>query len=440
MAPRIAFVGYNIAGCWTGLQLGLERFGVNSDVIGESDHPFQYGNAVIRPPRRIAALRHMTDAAASMADQISGLPGFLRTPFHRPLELLRSTAKTQGRVAFMRWLGERYDIIFVERKAGIGSYAGDIDFLASLNTKVVFVAFGSDMRPSFLDGAAFPAGRSIDWEKMRRQNERKLIRARNLEAEGATVIASPGTSHFFRRPLVDRETIGFPIVPVIQGSAARRPQSKRVVILHAPSNPAAKGTTVIRAVVEEAVSLGCPIDFRVLSGVPRATVADELAYTDFVIDQIYSDQYAGVLAREATSAGTRVIVGSHDATWLTAKYRTRIPAGIELIEPRHLLAELMRLCDDVASLRSSRVEVSNSFATTDALDSVVQKWLQVALGNIEDDWIFDPNELDVPLGGFAARKHLVSLASGWIHRNGLNDFAGLGKFSLATAIQGFAEG
>lgn len=439
MVTRIAFVGYNTAGCWTALQLGFKQLGIDSDVIGDSDHPFQYGNSIVRLPRRVAGYGRVADTASSLAATFGSLPRPVRMPFNRSLELLRSTAKSRSRTALMRWLGQRYDIIFVERNSGIGSRSGDIGFLASLDSKVVFVAFGSDMRPSFLDGAAFPADRHVDWDKMRRQNDRKVVRARDLEGDGATIIATPGTSHFFRQPFVDREIIGFPILPVISDSPSLPADGDRIVILHAPSNPAAKGTEVIRDTVDEVRNLGHEIDFRLLTGVPRKVVANELSAADVVLDQIYSDQYAGVLAREATSAGSNVLIGAHDATWLAATYRTRIPAGLRLVEPSQVFNELVRLCNDLDSLRSSRTEIAESFARLDSLAVVAKKWLQVALGDVESDWFFNPSELDVPLGGFAAREHLVGLASGWVRRYGLEDFESLGKESLATAIRNFAE-
>lgn len=233
--------------------------------------------------------------------------------------------------------------------------------------------------------------------------------------------------------------IGFPIVPVARNSPAEPAHGSTIVILHAPSSPAAKGTTIIQEAVEEARRLGHDIAFRILSGVPRRLVADELARADIVIDQIYSDQYAGVLAREAASVGTHVLIGAHDAAWLAAAYRTRIPAGIRLVAPTDLLADLLQLCEDVTALRSCRTEVSDSFAATDSLGVVADKWLQVALGNVDDDWRFDPCGLDVTLAGFAAREHLVKLASGWVGRYGLADFESLGKEKLVAAVEAFVH-
>lgn len=87
------------------------------------------------------------------------------------------------------------------------------------------------------------------------------------------------------------------------GGAATRPVlSTRVpVVLHAPSNPRLKGTAVIERVLTGMQSAGL-VEYRRLSGVPHAQMAEFVADADVVVDQVVLGN-PGVLVAEAQAAG-----------------------------------------------------------------------------------------------------------------------------------------
>lgn len=78
------------------------------------------------------------------------------------------------------------------------------------------------------------------------------------------------------------------------------------LILHAPSNRTVKGTVQILAAVDQLRHDGVRFDFRLLEGVPNATLRELLSEADIVVDQIFSDTVA-TLALESMATGNAVL-------------------------------------------------------------------------------------------------------------------------------------
>lgn len=97
------------------------------------------------------------------------------------------------------------------------------------------------------------------------------------------------------------------------GPALRR---GRPVVVHAPSNPRLKGTTLIEPVLRALDQAG-RITYRRLSGIPNARMARAVAEADVVVDQIVLGN-PGVLAAEAMAAGRLVV--AHVAPRVRARY------------------------------------------------------------------------------------------------------------------------
>jgi hypothetical protein len=114
----------------------------------------------------------------------------------------------------------------------------------------------------------------------------------------------------------------------------------RPVVLHAPSNPWLKGTSVIDAVMRELDARGW-ITYQHLEGVPNAGMADFLRGADIVIDQIALGS-TGVLAAESQAAG-RLVLGH-----LTADVRARLGGDVPVVEtnPDNIRTVIESILDD----------------------------------------------------------------------------------------------
>jgi glycosyltransferase involved in cell wall biosynthesis len=145
----------------------------------------------------------------------------------------------------------------------------------------------------------------------------------------------------------------------------------RPVVVHAASEPRIKGTEAIAAAAE-AVSRRTGIEFRLLTGVPRARVLEELARADLVIDQLNSVT-SGVFALEAMRVGLPVL-GEIDPAAL-APYQAELP--LVAVTPDSLEAELEALVLD--SERRARIGAAGReyVERTHSLEGVGRTMLEI---------------------------------------------------------------
>ena len=81
----------------------------------------------------------------------------------------------------------------------------------------------------------------------------------------------------------------------------------RPLLVHAPTNPAAKGTRFILAAIEALRDEGLAFDFKLLRGLPHAEAQCIYAEADIIIDQVLIGA-TGVLTLEAWALGKPVVV------------------------------------------------------------------------------------------------------------------------------------
>lgn len=89
--------------------------------------------------------------------------------------------------------------------------------------------------------------------------------------------------------------------------------AKEVVVLHAPTNRAVKGTEHVLRTVSELAEEGEPVRLKLLEGVQRSEVADEIEKSDIVVDQLMLGWYGG-FATEAMALGKPAVCFIDEAT------------------------------------------------------------------------------------------------------------------------------
>ncbi len=139
-------------------------------------------------------------------------------------------------------------------------------------------------------------------------------------------------------------------LPVVVGADCFGPapaalQRRRPVVVHAPSNPFLKGTSLIEPVLKRLHGEGL-VEYRRLDAVPSSFVTDFVREADVVVDQIVLGN-PGVLASESLAAGRLVV--AHIAEHV----RDRFPEPPPILEatPDTFEAVLRSVARDPASHR-----------------------------------------------------------------------------------------
>jgi glycosyltransferase involved in cell wall biosynthesis len=280
----------------------------------------------------------------------------------------------------------RYDAFIL--RAGDSFFAlRDLPLLRRLGKRVVVIFFGSDSRPSYLNGAEIAAGQDGARAAAITGAKRRMVE--RTERHASLIVCHPMSAQLHRRPAVAFLAMGIPRRPD-ERPAPPPPAGGPVRFLHAPSRAHDKGTDRIRAAIEEARSAGANVDLRVVTGRPNAEVLAAIREADVVIDQPYSDTPMAARAAEAAAIGRPAIVGGYGWDALRAVEPEEHLPPTHRCHPDGLAEAIRRLADDEAYRldlgRRARRFVEERWAPA----RVAERYLALLRGEIPDGWGFDP--------------------------------------------------
>ncbi|MBV8715469.1 MAG: hypothetical protein JO020_10220 [Chloroflexi bacterium] len=222
--------------------------------------------------------------------------------------------------------------------------------------------------------------------------QRTKRRVALLDALSDCVVDHTLSGHFHERPFVKWLSIGIPCLaadgasPVRSASEDRRP----VRVLHAPSDPEAKGTSVIRSAIQRLQSRGFAVELREIAGRPHREVIQALQDCDFVVDQAYSDTPMAGFSAEAAFYGKAVVVGGYGEHALRASAQQVEMPPSAFCHPDDLEQTIAHLVVDEGERlslgRAAQEFVRNQWSRR----AVAERFLCLISGRIPEEWLFDP--------------------------------------------------
>lgn len=379
---RRVFIGpVEIAGIARGLAEGMREAGVDARVVLSAPYPFE-GQAdpvpaLQRAWQRLGAARHATPR---------------RQLVRKALLVVAHDLWGWLILAQAAW---RFDAFLFLYGQTMTNSRAELRLLRFLGRKIVFIYTGSDARPPFMDGGWFPGApddplpQAAQLAGLAKRTKRRI---RLQESHAHYTVNSPATAHFHERPFINWFAMGIPKrPPVLPGS--RWDGARKVRILHAPSNPAVKGSALIVRIVEGLAAKGLPVELVQIQGMPNRRVLEELANCDFVVDQLYSDTPLAAFATEAAFFGKPAVVGGCFAAQAAQAIGPGDMPPSLYVEPGAVGEAVERLARDEA-LRRELGERARRF--------VEERWNSVAvarryLGLLRDDvpatWWCDPGDV-----------------------------------------------
>ena len=388
--PRI-FIGLSeIAGNYTNLLLGFRAIGVEAAFLNSGSSGYkdlEQESLVLRLAGAIGSRRQNTPRSRLI------------------LKLFWVLCERISLFLVFLWSLPRFDVyIFCFGRTFLGTY--DLPILKFFGKRLICQFHGADVRPPYVDGG-HPASLRADADACIQLAKRLKTRLRRIEAHADVIINSTTTAQFGRMPFVEILALGKPFdlsgLPNTQNFVA----TSQIRILHAPSQPEAKGTVTIRKVVETLKEQGYAIDYIELTGLPNTMVLDELQRCDFVIDQLYSDIYAPSLAKEAAFCGKAAIVGGYfGAIFERHTPKDDIPPTVVCC-PDDLYKTCEALIKDASLRRELGVKARNFMVGHWSAAKVAERYLQLAEGQFPSSWLRDPMAVDYVLGAGLSKDAVV---------------------------------
>lgn len=310
--PRV-FVGLvEVAGFYSRLATGFRRAGVPCTLCLLSDHPFEYRGAA-RLPHMLRPVRALMGKLAKARSERAAVRA-----------LLWRAAGFVARIALFAEVAVAHDVFVF----GFGQtfFRGlDLRLLRLFGRKVILVFNGSDHRPPYLNGVTCRTSEDASTSGLRDETARVKRLVTSLESHADAVIAHHLSAQFHERPFVPSTAIGLPCDILELPPQEPRHVGAPVRVIHAPSNPEAKGTDQIRAAISRLSARGYAIAYVEISGRPNVEVLTALQDCDLVVDELYSDARMAGLASEAAMFAKPVVVAGY-----AADAAMRVPGIVEV--------------------------------------------------------------------------------------------------------------
>jgi hypothetical protein len=259
-----------------------------------------------------------------------------RHPFGLPSDRVLGRA---GRLLYGLALPARADVVHYQ--SGWTWTPGEFDarWARAWGRTLVVSFHGDDCRLYGLARALFPTQAPVKTPADDEAVRRRLRRVSRL-CHGAVVKDLELATYVY--PFFERVYV---VPPAIRGDLLgerrREPARGRTpVVLHAPSDPRYKGTSLIEQAVSE-VERRTPLELRLLHGVPHDVLRRELRRADVVVDQVNAAT-TGVLALEAMALGLPVLAEYDPA--VLAPFQAEVP--VVRVSPQTLAQELEDLLGD----------------------------------------------------------------------------------------------
>ena len=383
------FIGpQEIAGYYANLSRGFKKLGVECDFITYDTHPFEYGQESRKPRVLVIAL-------------------WLRSVRKRVTQSqVKEIVRYSEYIVLYGWVLHailRYNTFIFGFGLTLLPGNKDLPILRLFRKKIISnLAHGSEARPPYVSGfAQSKYGERLSTEKLINKSARIKSKVSTHERWADVIIGAPfSTSHFSNYKFVNHFCIGLPIqipLPMKKSLTDQIPSeinnNKNVRILHSPSHPAGKGSSLISAAVNRLKDKGYTIDFVMLHGRPHAEILSELQQCDFVVDQVFSDTPMAGFATEAAWFGKATVVGGYGLEALKAFVPKRLWPPSKICHPENIESAIEELILD--QRQRARIERDAQEFVRDnwIAIKVARRYLEIIEDQIPDEWWIDPSDV-----------------------------------------------
>jgi hypothetical protein len=386
------FIGLRETGGYcANLKRGFDDLGVRAVFVDLYGHPFEYGQGGPMPwlGRVAARLRgkrrqHPRSAVWVLADRLAA-------------------------TALFAWAVIRFDSFIL---CSGSSFLGlrDLPILKLLGKRLICVFFGSDSRPSYLNGYELAADDAAELARAVAATAAKRRMLRRIEQYADEIVCHALSAHLHERPVVAFLALGIPY-PAAGHAEPESPSTRPIRVLHAPSRPVGKGTAQIRDAIAAVRDEGIELEAVEVIGQPNAVVLAELARCDFVVDALYSDTPMAVLATEAAALGKPSIVGGYGWTELERDTPVEFRPPAHVCHPDDLVGAIRQMATDPGY----RVRLGQS-----AREFVVSRWSPALVAErylrlVDSDaaeWRFVPKDIRYIHGTGLSENRLRAILRG----------------------------
>lgn len=403
--PKI-FIGLTeIAGYYGNLIRSFDELGIDATFVASGEHRFQYKGE-----------------KENFFTKFLKYAGRKKTSTPRSNILLIvwwSIVRILLKLLLFLWAITKFDVFVFGFGTSFFRYY-DLPIIKALGKKIFYVFHGSDCRPAYIDGTKVGQRKDISLDLCISLTRRQKLKLAMIERYTDMIVSLPLHSHFLEKPFVNFLMIGIPCsLPNNRQTLAVLNEQRSIRILHSPSSPEVKGTSLIRQAINALKAKGYPIDYVEIMGKPNTVVITELEKCDFIVDQLYSDTPMASFATEAAFLGKPAVVGGYGWKEVEKLFspNQKIPPSLRC-HPDNLEFAIEQLITDkdrrLALGKKAREFVKDKWSSK----KVTERFLQLIQGHIPPEWLCYPQDISYLHGAGLSEKRAKQMVARVIETGG----------------------
>ena len=384
---RVFLCVNEVAGFYSGLKAALQTQGVDVFFADVGYNPHNYsGSDKPNPIFRLITwcMRH-----------------YRKTPkAHYLMRAIWIMIRTILMLLLFTWAIRRYDVFFFTHDSSF-LLGYDLPILKLLGKKIIVTFLGSDIRPPYLNGALMWTQEGMgDIEYCIALTQRMKRRARRIDRYASVIISHPSYGHFHERSFINFSCVGIPRYSeeASPSSPPRTSETSPIRILHAPSLLASKGTSAIRQAISSLQQKGHAIDYIEITGQPNQVVIKALNECDFVIDQLYSDNYLAGFGSEAAACGKPVVVGTYAIDYMPHWVSTKFIPPVCACHPNDIEGAIEQMITDEAYRVALGQHARDFMSSCWSLQAVGERMIRIIENTAPAEWMYHPKDIDYVFG------------------------------------------
>ena len=370
------FIGLNeIAGYYSGLKKGFDEIGVESNFVTIRNHHFKYhaneaSNFLIRAIKRLNRSNPTLKATRAKRFRHSLLSKLILFPL-------------------FIWALWKHDVFIFGQMSTFFNYK-ELPILKLFGKKIIHVFHGGDSRAPYICGSfvlTFPEWSIERWIEYTRQRKEAI---KTIERYSDALLGLLAFAQLAEKPFVSVLRVGLPIVPNKIDFGMNSPDPSVARIIHCPSDPLFKGTDRIRRAVANLKDKGYQLEFVEITNQPNQTALEEIAKSDFVIDQLYSDSPMASVATEAAFLGKPAVIGGYAPEIIIQALGGGEMAPSIFCHPDEIEKTIESLLRDKDQTRRLGEKAKQFVEENWAPSKVAERYLKIINNDVPQSWILDP--------------------------------------------------
>jgi hypothetical protein len=220
---------------------------------------------------------------------------------------------------------------------------------------------------------------------------------RRIERDATAIVGHPSYAQLQQRPFVSFLEIGIPR-ELGPAQARRKNSGGPPLVIHAPSHPEAKGTSVVRETMERLRERGYEFVYEEVQGVANSVLLERLRNADLVVDMVWGDTPMAGLAADAAWFGCPTVVGGYGWAELREVTRADVFPPTECCAPEDLEDAIGALLTDPARRDALGQEAHEFVESRWSAEIVAGRFLRLLQDGPPPEWVCDPAALRYVLG------------------------------------------